>query len=171
MLVTRDAGLAARSRHLRSHAKLPGADYVHDDVGFNYRMSSLQAALGLSQLRRIETLIARRCEIGMRYRALFTPDGPFSPQPIAGWATLVPSFFAVVASTAGLRERARERLAQERIECRPLFAPLHLQPPYQTTYRLPVTENLADRGLLLPCGPRLAPSDVDRVMDVLRSVA
>lgn len=166
MLVVGDAGLARRARHLRSHAKVPGTDYVHDDVGFNFRMTSMQAALGLSQLARIGELVAARVGVGESYRKLLSGSS-YTPQGRQPGTDPVPSFFAVVAPSNDRRGRAIAALAAAGIESRPMFAPLHRQRPYGTADRLPITDDIAARGLLLPCGSRLTASDVQDVVGAL----
>lgn len=166
MLIPSTADLARRARHLRSHAKLPGTDYVHDDVGFNFRMTSMQAALGRSQLERVHELIAARVRVGKLYRKLLA-GSRYTPQSVSPEIEAVPSFFAVVAPSHEVRERAIRAMSDAGIESRPMFAPLHSQRPYATDDRLPVTDDIAARGLLLPCGARVSDADVEDVVRTL----
>lgn len=166
MLIPPTPELARRARHLRSHAKQAGADYVHDDVGFNFRMTSMQAALGCSQLARLDELIAARVRVGRSYRKLLA-GSRYTPQAVSAGTEAVPSFFAVLAPSHEVRERAIRAMEDAGIESRPMFAPLHSQSPYATDDRLPVTDDVAARGLLLPCGPRVTEADVT---DVVRSL-
>lgn len=165
MLVAPNEDLARRARHLRSHAKLPGTDYVHDDVGFNFRMTSMQAALGLSQLARLDELIAARLRVGELYRERLS--GSYTPQGRSPETERVPSFYAVLAPSNSLRERAIRDMAAAGVESRPMFAPLHHQDPYRCSDRLPITDEVAARGLFLPCSARLTSSDVDDVVSAL----
>ncbi len=166
MVVTDDDSRASRASSLRGHAQRAGGRYVHDEIGFNYRMSNLQAALGLSQLRRAETFMRRRTTVGDWYRERLRVDLPFQPQFEAPWASPVPTFFGVLAPTAEAREEALASLAEHDIEARPFFDPLHLQAPYRAERGLPVTEDIAQRGLFLPCA-HLTRDQVDTVVDTL----
>lgn len=171
MLVTDDEQLAARARSLRAHAKRPGIRYIHDDTGFNYRMTGLQAALGLSQFARVRDLITHRLRVGDWYRERLGDSEDFRPRPPIPWAEAVPSFFGVIARSERLRERALAALDEARVEARPMFEPLHTQAPYRDSERFPVAEDIARRAMFVPCGAAIAEGDVDRVVSVLERAA
>lgn len=172
MITTNDAGLAARARHLVTQAKLPGHGYVHDEVGYNYRLTNIAAAVGVAQLEQLPGFLAAKRRIAARYR-----DGlgglPVMLPPHANWVE--PSWWlysVLVASGAASPEAVVERMAHNGIQTRPLWRPLHCQPPYASTPRVGggIAELIWQRGLSLPCSVGLTDADQDRVIDALRAV-
>jgi dTDP-4-amino-4,6-dideoxygalactose transaminase len=170
MLVTPDAAKAARARHLSTQARLPGSDYVHDTIGFNYRLSNIAAAVGLAQLERLDTMLARKREIADRYDDEF--DGEprvetvHDPPGTRGSAWL----YTVLLPSRSDRDRVRVALAAEGIETRPVWPPLHLQQPYLGSPVLGgggVAAELAGRGLSLPSSADLGDTEVTEVAGAL----
>lgn len=172
MIVTADAALAERARHLTTQAKLPGPGYEHDEVGYNYRLTNVAAALGVAQLEQLPGFLARKRAIARRYTEAL--DGlPVTPPPRAGWAD--PSWWlysVLLHPDVGAPETAMRRLAQRGVQTRPLWRPLHTQKPYLHAEHLrgAVAELLADRGLSLPCSVSLTPAEQDQVVDGLREI-
>jgi dTDP-4-amino-4,6-dideoxygalactose transaminase len=172
MITTNDAQLAARARHLVTQAKLPGHGYVHDEVGYNYRLTNIAAAVGVAQLEQLPGFLAAKRRIAARYR-----DGlgglPVMLPPHANWVESSWWLYSVlVASGAGSPEAVVERMAHHGIQTRPLWRPLHCQPPYASTPRVggSVAELIWQRGLSLPCSVGLTDADQDRVIAALRAV-
>ncbi len=170
MITLRDADIEQRLISLRYHAVSATERYWHEQVGFNYRMTNLQAAVGLAQLERFPERFARKEQIGELYRTLLADvPGICLAEPIQG-ARCAPWMYTVLVqdhrawSAAGLAARLRD----EGIETRPFFHPLPTLPPYRTEERYPVAEALARGGLCLPSSPRLTGVDVERVADVVR---
>lgn len=167
--LTPDPDAAARVRYLATQARQPVAHYEHTEIGFNYRLSNLLAALGTAQLARLPEMSARRLAINAQYRAAFA-DLPleFLPVPAEnawnGWLTCV-----VCASTAE-RDAVIEALAADAVEARPLWKPLHLQPVFAAApaYVDGTSADLFARGLCLPSGSVLTDADVDRVTTIVR---
>ncbi len=172
MLVSDDEDLVARARYLATQARQPAPHYEHTEVGFNYRLSNLLAALGRAQLRTLQARIARRRAIRARYvEALgahpgvtFMPDADYG-RPI-NWLTVL----QVDPEQAGTdREALRIALEAADIEARPAWKPLHLQPLFAGCERVggEVSERIFAHGLCLPSGSSLTDADQDRVIDVL----
>ena len=177
MVVTDDANLAERCRALADHAF--GGDearYVHDAVGFSYRMSNLQAAVGLAQAERAGELVARSRAVGLRYlRGLQSVPG-LRCQVAPSWAEHVYWVFGlVVEEQFGMsRDTLREQLAARGIETRAFFHPIHLQPSLRGRFpgvRRPVAERLGECGLYLPSGPGRTDDEVDEVVAAVRAAA
>jgi perosamine synthetase len=170
MVVTADETRSERIRALRDLGRREGRRYVHDAAGFNYRLSALQAALGRSQLRRIDTYLARRRRTSAIYRERLGKsrhiDMRADPPGVRGseWMS------AVLLEDEALRDRTAGHLAEAGIETRPFFHPLHLQPFYEGPGGFPVAEDLGRRGLLLPSGNDLTDDDVRYVADMLLAV-
>lgn len=186
MLLTDDGEVAARARHLSTQAREPVAHYEHRDVGFNYRLSNLLAALGRAQLVRLDSMIARRHEIRRRYEELFAEvpgtrilggAGSGAPADARLAADARPTDNAwltplvVDPDEAGWDAPALgEWLARTAIETRPLWKPMHLQPVFAHA-RAELTgaaEQLFRHGLALPSGSALNDADVERVLEEIR---
>jgi perosamine synthetase len=140
-------------------------------LGFNYRLTNIAAAIGLAQLERFEWHVARRLANSARYRSRLEDRPGIEMAQTAPWAENVDWLTSVVL--ARLTETGRENVIAELdeagIETRPLLPPVHLQPVYQDrlTAPLPVAERLASLGLSLPSGAGLSDQQIDRVCDAL----
>ncbi len=172
MVTTHDPALAERGRWLRNHALDRGdpRPYHHSAVAFNYRMPAFCAAVGLAQLGRLDGFLERRADVAGRYRealagvaGLALPAVDARVTKHAHWAHTV-LFDGPAAPVAdALRARA--------IDTRPLYYPLHLHDAYGGAVGShPVSEELAERGLVLPSGSALSAAQVDRVCRALRAI-
>jgi perosamine synthetase len=169
MLVTDDEALAARCRSLRNLAFAPGRRFVHEELGWNLRMTSMQAAIGLAQLERLPATIERKRAIGARYQQRLAPlsgiDQPVARTPYADNDYWV--FGVVLREAVPLdAEAAMRRLAADGIGTRPFFWPLHEQPVFRKQGLFageshPAAERLARRGFYLPSGVALTAAQVD----------
>ena len=175
MLITDDAEVAAHVRHLATQAREPAPHYEHAEVGYNYRMSNLLAAVGRGQLRNLDAKIARRREIRRRYEEKLgdLPGVSFAidreDAPSNSWLTVL----TIDPEPAGAdREAVRRHLRAHGIEARPVWKPMHLQPAYAAdrTLRGEVAAGLFTDGLCLPSGSSLSDRDQDEICDLARSV-
>lgn len=174
MVVTDDDTLARRVRHLSTQARLPGRFYDHDDVGYNYRLSNIAAALGLAQLEQLPALLAARRAVAERYRRAIADTPGLRPAVHAPWAE--PSFWLytvrLVEPEGGLaRDRLLDSLASAGIEARPIWTPLHRLVPYRDTPRIggSVAERAFAEALSLPSSSSLAVANQERVNAALRA--
>jgi perosamine synthetase len=172
MVLTSDPELATRARLLRDQAFEPHERFIHRELGFNYRMTNLQAAVGAAQVERLDEIVARKQEIARWYRDLLQelPGLQFITE--ARWAKAVWWMTAIfVGDEFGLtRDQLARGMAKRGVETRKVFHPLHMQPLYQHLYDAecyPVAENAARRGLLLPSGATLARDDVEYVVEAI----
>lgn len=173
MLVSRDADVVAQARHLATQARMPVVHYQHEQIGYNYRLSNLLAALGRSQLRALGERVKRRREINSWYRKALAdlPGLDFMPVNPDGDPTHWLTCILVDPAAAGIdREKLRLRLEDADVESRPLWKPLHLQPALSSARTVggSVAEKLFDKGLCLPSGTSLSGSDLERVVTVIR---
>ncbi|MDP9483599.1 MAG: DegT/DnrJ/EryC1/StrS family aminotransferase, partial [Chloroflexota bacterium] len=175
MLVTDEESLAVRARHLSTQARLPGRAYDHDEVGFNYRLSNISAALGVAQLEQLPELLAGRRAVAARYDAELGDVPGFRPAPRAAWAD--PSFWLYTAALdpdrAALgRDATIDALASRSIEARPIWTPLHRTRLYADAPRLggAVADAIFGSALSLPSSSNLGQDDQARVVEVLRDV-
>jgi dTDP-4-amino-4,6-dideoxygalactose transaminase len=171
-LLSRDPDMVARARHLASQAKQPVAHYEHEEIGYNYRLSNLLAAIGRAQLARLDDMMARRRAVYARYYETLSPvDGvSFLPTPGHSVPNCWLSCVLVDSDRFGAGPEAiRKHLESHRIEARPIWKPMHLQPVFRGARVLggAVAERLFGNGLCLPSGSSLSRSDQQRVIDAL----
>lgn len=183
VITTDDDELADTLRALRSHGMRACAREPHDAptatsepitlVGYNYRMTDVQAAVGQVQIGRLAGILERRKALARRYGAALSPAGLAAPVEPAGSRHTFQSYMVLLPDhfTASQRDLVIQRLADRGISTRPGLMALHLQPAHHDPTRpaLPVTEALARRGLMLPLYPELSESDQDRVVRELCS--
>jgi perosamine synthetase len=181
MVVVREAAVAASIRSLRNQGRRPGDDWLeHSELGYNYRISEMNCALGLAQLRRVEGILKRRAEVAEEYdwRLRNSPDLVLprlaTPNATVSW------FVYVVRLRKGFnaadRDAVRLALMERGIGCGRYFAPIHLQAAYRqsgfvaqpsTPVTLPVTESEAQRTLALPFFNRIKSEQIAEVCEVL----
>jgi dTDP-4-amino-4,6-dideoxygalactose transaminase len=168
MLLTDDVELAERTRYLATQARQPVSHYEHVDIGYNYRMSNLLAALGRAQLTRLDEMIARRRGMREFYRDLFSDvDGVeiFGGADDADDNVWLTSIVVDSAVTGWAPVELSSALLEDQIESRPLWKPMHLQPVFADA-RSAVNGNssrLFERGVTLPSGSALGPVQIERV--------
>lgn len=172
MLVTNNAGLARRARFLRGQAMGGDIPYWHPEVGYNFRMTNLQAAVGVAQLERIDDIIERKRSIARSYTRRLERLSGISLPPEADWAASVFWMYSVLIrpDSGRSRDEVRADLQAQGIETRPFFYPLGTLPPYISALarrRFPVSERLAQQGINLPSSPKLTEADIERVVAAL----
>lgn len=172
MIVTNDDAFAKRAKHLSTTAKIDGLRFVHDEVGHNYRMVNLLAALGCSQMAKLPARIERKKEIASLYRAEFagTSVSVYAEAHCESNFWLVNAVFR--SETA--REQALSALMAADIQARPLWTPLHRQPAYEK-YRdqrsFAHAEHAWRHMLSLPSSPSLDDSTVRRIAKIVVTAA
>ena len=166
-------------RYLATQARQPVVHYEHTDIGYNYRLSNLLAALGRAQLSRLDAMIARRRTWRQMYRDLFAAIEGISmfgePSGIEGgptrdnfWLTSI----LVDAEAAGFTaEDLRLALTEEQVESRPLWKPMHCQPVFAgaRSFVDGTSERLFEVGLSLPSGSALSDAQAARVVDTIEA--
>lgn len=173
MALTKTLPQADRIRYLATQARQPEVHYEHTEIGYNYRLSNLLAAMGSAQLRRLPAMIERRREINSRYRSALTDCEDLAFMPIPEWSTWNGWLTCVLFGSTAVRDQVLRVLADDGIESRPLWKPMHLQPVFRgaRSFVDGTSEDLFMRGLCLPSGSGLTDVAIDRVIDgVLRAV-
>ncbi len=185
MLLSNDADLIARARYLSTQARQPVAWYEHTEIGYNYRLSSLLAALGRAQHSRLDDMIARRRQIRDAYSDLLASlddDAPGKGTRLLSdsderftencWLTSIVLPQEAVDKGVLSPDSVVAALGEANIEARHLWKPMHLQPVYEGARATinGTAENLFSRGITLPSGPALDDDDVARVIGVLKEV-
>ena len=170
MLVSTEPGLIVRARKLATQAREPAPHYEHTEIGYNYRLSNLLAAVGRGQLQVLSDRVAARRRNFDHYlrRLAGIPGIDFMPEASWGRHTRWLTTLTIDPDRFGADSAAvRAALAEQRIEARPLWKPMHLQPVFRgaQVYGGKVSEQLFSQGLCLPSGSALSEGDLDRVVE------
>lgn len=170
MVVTRDAGLAERCRLLRNQA-FTATRFHHEEMGFNYRLTNLQAAIGLAQVERAEEKIELRRRVARVYTGLLQGTADLTLPPEAPWARSTFWMYGILIGPrfGRSRDEVMKLLAERGIETRAFFHPMHRQPMFrgQVAGEFPVSADLGERGLYLPSGLGLTRDQQERVVKTL----
>jgi perosamine synthetase len=170
MVLTDDPDLASRMHFLRGHAMSPDRRYFHPELGFNYRMTGMQAAMGRSQLRRMDEILSRKRRIAGLYaeRLVDLPELSLHP-PGTENARSIFWMYSILTPSQTVRDAMMHSLSTKGIDTRPFFHPMSSLPPFAgCPTDTPVTRDLSERGLNLPSGPLLTESDIDFVTAAVR---
>lgn len=175
MLVTDQEDLARRAKHLSTQAKRPGVDYQHDEVGYNYRLTNLAAALGVAQLEQLNDFIEKKRQIAARYNKAFKSIEGITLPPNSSWAFATFWLYSICIDPAEFGcdyLTLLNHLSSKGIETRPIWSPLHTQPMYRDAKFLGsgVAEALASCALSLPCSVGLGLEEQERVIHEILSV-
>jgi dTDP-4-amino-4,6-dideoxygalactose transaminase len=173
MLASEDRRLIEHARKLSQQARDPAPHYEHTEIGYNYRLSNVLAAIGRGQLRVLDERVAAKRRIFEHYRQLLAdlPGITFMPEATYGrcnrWLTVILIDRAKFGSTP---EQVRLALEAENIESRPIWKPMHLQPVFRgcRVRGGRVSEGLFRDGLCLPSGTAMEEGDVERVGMIVR---
>ena len=167
MVLARDPEVLERCRHLKSQGVSKEREYWHDALAYNYRMTNIQAAIGLSQIEILPEIVARKQAVAAAYRErlaglpLRTHD-PVGDVDHSYWMC------SIILDDAAARNPLRTYLAERGIETRPFFPPAHTMPHCTAAVSLPVAESLSGRGINLPSYPGLTEADIERVCATVR---
>lgn len=169
-VIGNDADVLDLVRHLSSTARV-GSDYSHDRIGYNYRMTNLQAAVGCAQMENMAAFVGAKRRIRATYDRELAGLPGVEPFPQPDWARSGCWFSGVVLSDpAPPAEDVRQRLRTAGIEARPFWKPMHLQEPYADAPRthMAVSDGLWHRVLTLPCSTNLSASEQAFVIDSMK---
>ncbi|HXT16689.1 MAG TPA: LegC family aminotransferase [Gemmatimonadaceae bacterium] len=176
MVVTDNAAMAERAKYLTTQAKDDAVEFIHGEVGYNYRLTNVQAALGVAQLEQVDAYLAAKRRIATRYvDGLHDVAGITTPTE-APWARSAWWLFSVIVADEefGMSSRDLMRALDERgIQTRPLWQPVHLSPAHRDAQRrsCPVAEELNRTVLSLPCSVGLTDAEQERVIDAITTLA
>ena len=168
MVVSNDRTLIERAKHLKGQGLAAYREYWHDVIGYNYRMTNIQAAIGLAQLERARQFIERKRALAARYAELLK-GLPITFQGEA--AETIHSYWmvSILTQNAETRDALRAHLGARGIETRPLFFPVHTMPMYSRNYRRhPVAEGISWRGINLPSWPGLDDEQTSVICSAIR---
>lgn len=162
MVVSNQKALIERAAFLKSQAVSPTREYWHDEIGFNFRMTNICAAIGVAQLEYADKILRKKRELATWYRADLA-DTSLVFQADSQDAVSSCWMVSVLAKDEYERDNIRQRLKSYNIETRPLFYPAHTMPAFKTENAYPVAESLSRRGLNLPSYPGLTRAQVSYV--------
>lgn len=168
MVATKDATIYQRLTHFKGQGLAKYREYWHDTIGFNYRMTNIQAAIGLAQLEQVEKFLDKKQKIASWYKEELK-DAPVEVHPSASDVYHSYWMCSILVKKPQLRDKLREHLKSREIETRPTFYPIHTMPMYATKYsRHKVSEDLSSRGINLPSYPGLEKEDVKYICDAIK---
>lgn len=168
MVTAKDEAVYEKLKHLKNQGVSSTKQYWHDVLAYNYRMTNIQAAIGLSQLERADEFISRKRQIAELYKSNIT-CGRVKVHPEAEntlhsyWMT------SMLVDDSADREPLREHLKSKGVETRPLFYPVHTMPMYVTDGKFPVADDLSSRGMNLPSWPGLTDGQVKDICGIIDS--
>ena len=177
MIVCNNPDLAARCRKLRNLAHDTERRFVHYEMGWNYRMTNMQAALGLAQLEQLDSFVEKKHQIGAFYQeqlAFITQHGYQLPLKATTYADNIYWVFGIVAPTEAEQKNIVNYLHGKKIGTRPFFWCMHEQPVFASeafcqNQSYPVAERLARNGFYIPSGLGITPPQMQTVADVLKA--
>ena len=169
MLLTQDAELAQRAKHLSTQAKTDAIEYLHDEVGYNYRLVNVLAAIGVAQMELLAEFVARKQAIAATYREALAGVGDIRFQ--AYLPEVAPNEWLFTIRTTRSRE-LMQHLHAAGIGSRPLWTPLHRQPMFAHSPYISTADHataLHAEGLSLPCSTHLSAKEQAYVVDAIRN--
>ena len=175
MIVTDNEVWARTAKHLTTQAKDDPVEAIHSTIGYNYRLTNIQAALGTAQTEKLDEYISQKRRIAETYRAALIDVQGLTLMLEAPWADCVYWLYTILVNEAkyGMSSRALLRQMQlEKIETRPLWQPLHISSAYSDnlSYQCPVAQRLNREAISLPSSVGLEVADQQRVIAVLRDL-
>ena len=170
MIVTDNEEWARKAKHLTTQAKDDPIEYVHGEVGYNYRLTNLLAAVGCAQMEQLPQHVAAKRRIAARYTSQLKGLLGITPMMTAPWAASTFWLYSILVNeqTFGIdSRRLMQTLDAQKIQCRPLWQPIHQSPAHAAASRvgpMPMAEQLAQQALSLPCSVGLTGLQQDRVI-------
>jgi len=175
MIITDDDGFAEMACILRDHGMSKEKKYIHPYVGFNYRMTNMQAAVGVAQLEKLPKIIELKRKIAKTYESLLGDVKGISFQPVADWAKNVYWFSNIMIEDDFplSRDKLLEKLKQDGIDARPAFYPIHQQPCYSDYKdgKFPVADKISSKCMHLPCSVTLKEEQLKMIADKIKKHA
>jgi len=174
MIVTDNATWAEKAKYLTTQAKDDAVEYIHHEIGYNYRLTNLQAAMGCAQMENLDVYIAAKRRIAATYTAAFTGVSGLLPMSEAPWASSIFWMYTLLVDEAHYGQDSRQllqRLQEAKIQTRPLWEPLHRSRAHAASrpeQPLAVADKLSRQALSLPCSVGLTPGDQERVIALIR---
>lgn len=173
MLVTNSKEVYERALLLRDHGMSRERKYFHPVIGFNYRMTNLQAGVGVAQIERVNKLVEKKIQIAKLYNNLLKEVPGLTLPPEESWAKNTYWMYSLLIEKnfPVPRDGLIEFLKEKGIETRPFFIPVNLMPPYIGYGKFPIAESLSLRGINLPSSPSLKNSHIDYIVKSIKDIS
>jgi perosamine synthetase len=175
MVVTDDREFYEKAKILRDHGMDPQRKYWHIYVGFNYRMTNMQAAIGFAQVERISEILRRKLQIAELFRKNLDSNPNFIFSPNNDWSVNICWMCSIVLRNGAYNGLSRDALIEvlkkQNIESRPFFYPIYKMPPYASDLNLPVCEYLSANGINLPSFPELKDDEIEHICKFINGCA
>lgn len=172
IVLTNSEAWARRARHITTQARTDPREYIHDEIGYNYRLPAINAAIGNAQMERLPDLLARKRAVAMRYRAALEGLSGVELMHEASWARSIFWLYTVRFVDGGVARRngVLDALNSAGIEARPLWRPSHLLPMYAAAerYHLDHTERIYETAVSLPSSPGLTEVEQELVVTIMK---
>lgn len=173
MIVTDNEAWARKAKYLTTQAKDDPLEYVHHEIGYNYRLTNVQAAIGCAQMEQLDNYIAAKLRIAAAYTEQFRDLPGLTPMREAPWAESIFWLYTILLDNEAQGKGSRQLmhyLAERGIQARPLWQPLHQSPAYQSSqsFQCTVAERLNRVALSLPCSTGLTTDEQARVIKAVR---
>jgi perosamine synthetase len=176
MLATSNEEWARKAKYLTTQAKDDPTEYIHSEIGYNYRLTNLLAAMGCAQLEQLEAFIAAKQRIAVRYAEGLQGLPGISVMKEASWGSSIWWLYTILVDAAAFGAGSRQlmrSLSSKGIQTRPLWQPIHMSGAHksQSTTTLPIAERLYEQALSLPCSVGLSEEKQSKVIEEIRSLA
>ncbi len=168
MVLARDPAVVARCRHLKSQGVSPTREYWHDVLAYNYRMTNIQAAIGLAQIERADELLRAKARLAQAYREKLA-GLPLRTHDAVGDVTHSYWMCSILLDRPDDRQPLRAHLNEAGIDTRPFFPQCHLMPHCHADIVLPVGADISSRGVNLPSFPTLSDEQIDYICSHIAS--
>lgn len=170
MIISNDREFVEKAKLLRNQGMSKERKYWHPMVGYNYRMTNIQAAIGLAQLEKIDEMIQIKRRNAELYNSLLRDIPGITLPPAAKWAKSVYWMYCILIKDNFRmnRDKLMLKLREKKIDSRPFFYPIHTMPPYRLDNELPVAEELSMSGISLPSGVTLKKEQIERITGIIR---
>lgn len=168
MVVTGDSNLAARMRKVKGQGQSLERRYWHDEIGFNYRLTNICAAIGLAQMERVDEILARKRTVARLYREMLSGRGLIFQEQKLGLESS-DWLVSLLLPDGHDRDAVMSGMASKGVDSRPVFYCAHQMPMFRSPETFPVAENIAARGISIPSFPGLSDDDVATVVGALLS--
>ena len=172
MCLTNNEKFLEKINLFKNHGMSKKKRYWHEVVGYNYRMTNMQAAVGLAQLKKLDKFIEKKNQIANLYRHYLKDlinQGLITPHPKMPWAKNVIWLYSILINSKS-RDEIMKKLAEKGIDTRPLFYPIHQMPPYKEKNKYPISEDISRRGISLPSSVKLKKEEIEYICNELRNI-
>ncbi len=172
MIVTSNQEWAQKAKYLTTQGKDDPIEYIHKEIGYNYRLTNLQAAMGCAQMEQLDSYISSKRKLADRYSVALSQIPGVTPMREASWAKSTFWMYTVLIKEEKFgidSRRVLQVLAEQNIQCRPLWQPIHQSPAHARSSpgKLPISEQLSKEALSLPCSVDLSEDAQLRVIEQL----